>query len=265
MTVTIETLSAIMRICKYLFHADGSVTQDEIQVAYNFLKTFGEMNEQLMTEIMEGADAMTDDRALELIDEVDEAAKQQLSDLFAEIVCADGEIDEMEHKLYYTVKTACHLPDPTASESDAEEEPAPADPDDDIMPAFMVIRFDGVTYFQQSNEEGHALEDELAGWIGGKRVEVVRFTNPLNKLTEKLNLNQRHVIFMIARGATGTTGDNMPATLLYGGGYPLYGDIIVALETDGDYEIEGFATRSLLHEALDAVNEAVDGLLRSRS
>ena len=83
MTVTIETLSAIMRICKYLFHADGSATKEEIQVAYNFLKTFGEMNEQLMTQIMEGADAMTDDRALQLIDEVDEAAKQQLSDLFA--------------------------------------------------------------------------------------------------------------------------------------------------------------------------------------
>lgn len=262
MTVTIETLSAIMRICKYLFHADGSATKEEIQVAYNFLKTFGEMNEQLMTQIMEGADAMTDDRALQLIDEVDEAAKQQLSDLFAEIVCADGEIDEMEHKLYYTVKTECHLPDPSSTQDD--EEPAPVDPDDDIVPAFMIIRFDGVTTLRQSNGEGHALEDELAGWIGGKRVEVVRFTGPLNKLTEKLNLNQRHLVFLIARGAAGTTGDNMPATLLYGGGYPLYGDIIVALETDGDYEIEGFATKSLLNEALDAVNEAVDGLLRSK-
>ena len=170
----------------------------------------------------------------------------------------------MEHKLYYTVKTACHLPDPSSTQDDQEEEPAPADPADDIIPAFIVIRFDGVTTFQQSNGEGHALEDELAGWIGGKRVEVVRFTGPLNKLTEKLNLNQRHLVFLIARGAAGTTGDNMPATLLYGGGYPLYGDIIVALETDGDYEIEGFATKSLLNEALDAVNEAVDGLLRSK-
>ena len=69
---------------------------------------------------------------------------------------------------------------------------------------------------------------------------------------------------MVARNGYGdkTVGDNMTATILYGGGYPIYGNIVFALETDKGYEIEGFCTKSLLSETFEAINEAVDGLLR---
>jgi len=261
MTVTIRTLAAIWRISKYLMHADGSVTDDEIKPVYDFFKSFGEMNDEVFHQIVRDADDMTDTEAIRLVDALDDAAKQQLADLFADIVVADGELYESEQALYRTVQEECHLPDPTTSES--EEEDA-VDPDDEIVPGFILIRFDGVTSLRQSDQtEWSALEGQLAEWIGGKRVEIVRFTQPLNALSEQLNLNQRHVVFMLPRGGAGTAGDNMPATLLYGGGYPIFGNIIVALETDGDYEIEGFATRSLLGEALDAINAAVGGLLRN--
>lgn len=265
MTVTIRTLAAIWQIAKYLMHADGSVTDEEIKPVYDFYKSFGQMNEEIYQQIVREADELSNEEIIRLIDALDEAAKQQLADLFASIVVADGEVHKKEYELYQTVTEACGLPAPTGSESAVEaEETTPADPDDEIVPAFMIIRFDGMTSFKQSNQrEWGLLEPELANWIGGKRVEIVRFTKPLNALSEQLNLNERHLVFMIARGAAGTTGDNMPATLLYGGGYPLYGDIIIALETDGDYEIEGFATRSLFNEALNAVNAAVDGLLRT--
>ena len=267
MTVTVETLSAIMRICKYLFHADGSVTREELQPVHEFLTSFGEMNEQVYEAILRGADEVDDDRALQLVDGLDETAKQELANLFADIVVADGEIDENEQKLYLYVQEACYLPDPIVSESpDGEQESAASDSDDDdeIVPSFIVIRFDGMTSIWQSiKEDWNALEGELAGLIGGKRVEIIRFTPPLNALSEQLNLNLRHLVFMIPRGFNGTAGDNMPASILYGGGYPIFGDIIIALETDDDYEIEGFATRSLLGEALDAVNAAVNGLLRT--
>lgn len=265
MTVTIRTLAAIWRISKYLMHADGSVTDDEIKSVYDFFKTFGEINDEVFLQIMREAEDLSNEEIIRLIDALDEAAKQQLADLFASIVVADGEVHKKEYELYQTVTEACGLPAPTGSESAVEaEETTPADPDDGIVPCFMIIHYDGLCSFQQSNQrEWGLLEPELANWIGGKRVEIVRFTKPLNALSEQLNLNERHLVFMIARGAAGTTGDNMPASLLYGGGYPLYGDIIVALETDRDYEIEGFATNSLLNEALNAVNAAVDGLLRT--
>jgi hypothetical protein len=56
-------------------------------------------------------------------------------------------------------------------------------------------------------------------------------------------------------------GDNMTATLLYGGDYELFGNIIIALETDDGYEIEGFKMQSHLDKAFLAVDEAVGGLL----
>ena len=68
---------------------------------------------------------------------------------------------------------------------------------------------------------------------------------------------------MIARSHEDmTVGDNMPATILYGAGVPLYGNIVFALETDEDYEIEGFRTLGLFNEAMRAINEAVDGLIQ---
>ena len=267
MTVTIRTLAAIWRIAKYFMHADGSVNDDEIKPLYEFFKSFGQMNEEIYQQIVREADELSNDEIIRLVAALDEPAKQELSNLFAKIVVADGEVHKKEYELFQTVAEACGLPTPTSGcgkSAGEAEEAAPADPDDEIVPAFMIIRFDGMTSFKQSNQqEWGQLEPELASWIGGKRVEIVRFTKPLNALSEQLNLNERHLVFMIARGAAGTTGDNMPATLLYGGGYPLYGDIIIALETDGDYEIEGFATRSLFNEALNAVNAAVDGLLRT--
>ena len=54
----------------------------------------------------------------------------------------------------------------------------------------------------------------------------------------------------------------MPGTLLYGGGYPIYGNIVIALETDNGYEIEGFITQHILDMAFEEVNKAVDGLIR---
>lgn len=135
---------------------------------------------------------------------------------------------------------------------------------DEIAPGFIVIQFDGVTSVRQSIQtDWNTLEGELAGWIGGERVEIVRYSGPLNALSRQLRLFKRHLVFMLPRGSAETAGDNMPATLLYGGGYPIFGNIVIALETDEEYEIEGFSSRTLLGEALDAINEAVGGLLRT--
>ena len=135
---------------------------------------------------------------------------------------------------------------------------------DSIVPAFLVVDSHGVGDMRQCpDEDWSVLGKELASWIGARRVEVVRYTDPLIRVSEELNLLDRHVVFMIARGGqdSGTDGDNMPATILYDGGYPLYGDIVIALETD-DYHIEGFHSLSLFHEAMQVINDAVDGLIR---
>ena len=200
-------------------------------------------------------------------------AKQEIANVFARIVCED-ELTDQEKDLYFKISEYCGLPDPVGDsepedeeeeyEDDEEEEEEEIDEEDCIVPAFFVVNYHGMVRTQQSEaEDWDTLGKLLAKWIRADRVEIVRFTPPLNALTRELELNNRHLVFMVSRnGYDEEVGDNMPATILYGGGYPIYGNVVFALETDDGYEIEGFRSRSLLSEALDAVNDAVDGLLR---
>lgn len=255
MTVTIRTLAAIWRISKYLMHADGSVTDDEIKPVYDFFKTFGEMNDEIFLQIMREAEDLSNEETFRLVGALDEAAKQQISDLFASIVLADGEVHEKERELYQTINEACGLPDPQSDEEEATD-------DDAIEPAFFIVKDNGHVELRQSeNEDWNTLGAELASWVGARRVEVVRFTEPLNAITEKLGLVNHHLIFMIGVGGNMDAGDNAPATILYGGGNPLYGDIIIALESNDEYEIEGFRFKNLATHAIHFVNLAVDELL----
>ena len=279
MTVTFETLSAIYRIAKYFIYADGEMTQDEVKPLFDFFGTFPDIDKEKLDFIMDNGEKMTDARAIELISGLDEDGKQQMANLFAKIICVDGELTDDEKRLFFRVRDLCNLPDPQSDDSAEEEEsgqapaaapaPAPAaeEEDDTIMPAFIVVTFQGFCSFEQSpNRDWGTLGGELAEWIGADGVEVVRYTPALNKLSEQLRLNQRHLVFMVARNGYGdkTVGDNMPATILYGRGYPLYGNIVFALETDQGYEIEGIITKKLLLETANAINEAVDGLLRMK-
>ena len=255
MTVTIRTLAAIWRISKYLMHADGSVTDDEIKPVYDFFKTFGEMNDEILIQIMREAEDLSNEETIRLVGALDEAAKQQISDLFASIVLADGEVHEKERELYQTINEACGLPDPQSDEEEATD-------DDAIEPAFFIVKDNGHVELRQSeNEDWNTLGAELASWVGARRVEVVRFTEPLNAITEKLGLVNHHLIFMIGVGGNRDAGDNAPATILYGGGNPFYGDIIIALESNNEYEIEGFRFKNLATHAIHFVNLAVDELL----
>lgn len=276
MTVTFETLSAIYRIAKYFIYADGDMTDEEVKPLFDFFQTFPDIDKEKLDFIMKSGDEMADSRAVELISGLDADGKQQMSNLFAKIICTDGQLTDDEKRLFFRVRDLCDLPDPESEDSEDEEESGQAPPpaaapaaeeDDTIMPAFIVVTYQGFCTFEQSpNRDWGTLGGELADWIGADGVEVVRYTPALNALSEKLRLNQRHLVFMVARNGYGdkTVGDNMPATILYGRGYPLYGNIVFALETDQGYEIEGIITKKLLVETATAINEAVDGLLRMK-
>ena len=267
MNATGEILAAIYRVAKHLIFADDTPKDEEIQPLYDFFQTFPAVDQELLNKIMGTGEEMDDTRALILIKGLDDDGKQQVSNLFAKIICADNELTDKEKELFFKVKDLCELPDPI--DENAEEEPEaeePAEEEEEIIPAFMVANFYGIVSVHQSEHEDWAtLGDELASWMGCDRVEVVRFTPALNAISEELHLNGRHLVFMVARNGYGdkTVGDNMTATLLYGGGYPIYGNIVFALETDQGYEIEGFRTKSLLNETFETVNNAVDGLLRT--
>lgn len=260
MKVTLETLAAIYKISVHLASADGEVSNNEVKHLFEFFQKFEGLDQNTVRQLMEYGESMDDARALQLIANTDDEAKQEIANVFAGIVC-EGDLTEQEKNLYFRISEYCNLPDPVDDNSQPDPE---EDEEDRIIPAFFSVNFHGMVSMHQSEaEDWDTLGDQLAEWIGADRVEIVRYTRPLNALTEQLELNGRHLVFMVARnGYSQTVGDNMPATLLYGGGYPIYGNVVFALETDQGYEIEGFRSRSLFTEALNAVNNAVDGLLR---
>jgi len=259
MTVNLDNLAAIFNLAKELSTSDGEVKEEELRILWDFFQTFGEMNSSVLGFIMSTGDKMSFEEACSNIAGLDDGAKQQISNLFAKIVCADGDLTEDERDLYCQIGELCGLPGP---ETAGETEEAP---EDAIIPAFILVNYYGIATIKQSeHEDWNTLGDEIASWMGCDRVEVVRYTPALNAISEKLNLNARHIVFMVARNGYGdkTVGDNMPGTLLYGGGYPIYGNIVIALETDNGYEIEGFITQHILNMAFEEVNKAVDGLIR---
>ncbi|MBO4468838.1 MAG: TerB family tellurite resistance protein [Bacteroidales bacterium] len=282
MTVTLETLGAIYRIAKYFIYADGDLTEDEVKPVFDWFQTFPDITKEKLDYIMDlGEHKLTDARAIELIAGLDADGKQQMANLFAHIICADGQLTDEEKALWFRVRDLCELPDPQSDDEPEEEPeqesfsqaPAPApghaaqeesDEEDEIDPTFIIVNFYGQVSFKQSvHEDWSTLGGEIEQWLNADGLEVVRYTPALNAITEKLSLNERHLVFLIDRhSGQKTVGDNMPATILLGRGYPLYGNIAFALETDKGYEIEGFLTRSLVLEVLDEVNAAVDGLLR---
>lgn len=269
MTVTYETLAAIYHIAKIFIYADGEMSKEELKPLLDFYDTFPDLQGEKFDMVLQHGDKMETERAIELISALDADGKQQMSNLFAKIICIDNELTDDEKDLFFKVRDVCGLPDPEFGES-KEEEPAAREPENDpdtepIIPAYIVVTYRGKCRIEQSEHENWSdLGGELADWIGASGVEIVRFTPALNKLSEELRLNKRHLVFMVARnGYDHTVGDNMPATLLYGRGYPLYGNIVFALETDQGYEIEGIVTRKLLKETIAAINNAVDGLLSS--
>lgn len=260
MKITFETLAAVYKLSVHLASADGEVSSNEVRHLFEFFQKFEGLDQDTVNKIMAYGEAMENARALQVIKEADEEAKQEIANVFAKTVCED-ELADNERSLYLKISEYCNLPAPV---DDSEPEPE-VDEEDAVIPSFFSVDFNGMVAIHQSEaEDWSTLGDELAQWIGADRVEVVRYTRPLNALTEQLNLNGRHLVFMVARNGYGdrTVGDNMPATILYGGGYPIYGNIVFALETDSGYKIEGIRSRNLFGAVVDAVNNAVDGLLR---
>lgn len=265
MKVTFETLAAIYRLANHLAQADGQLQDSEVETMVDFIKVFGLDMETFRKLVSYGLEGISDREAISLVAQLDAEGKQKVANLFAKVVCSDQELSESEKSLYFQISDYCGLPDPeTEDEAEPEPEQEPEQEEGEIVPAYIVANYRGVASVRQcEHEDWSQLGPEVASWIHARTVEVVRFTPRLNEISQRLNLNARHLVFMLPRSTDATLGDNMTGTILYGTGYEIMGDIVFALETDKGYEIEGFRTKSLLNEVFQYVNEAVGGLLRT--
>ena len=137
--------------------------------------------------------------------------------------------------------------------------------EDKIPPTFIVVKTSGlIDIWQTETNDWSEVEMALCEALDAERLEVVRFTPRLNNLNQELCLPGRHLVFLMDRNAAMKEDacDNMTGTILYGSGYEIMGDIVLALETDEGYHIEGMQSFKKECAVFDAVNDAVGGLLR---
>ena len=258
-------LAAAIRMAKKLAAVDRDVQRSELHKMTEFLLQF-DVDKEAVEDILYYSDVMDDLEAVDLITKLDEKSKRMVSELLVKVACADEELPDEERELYFRILNVCRLPDPNAPEEEETEVEEPAREEPEVIPAFILVKYDGLTSLRQSENTRWAdLRPEIASWLEADRVEIVRFTPRLTDLTRQLNLNNCHLVLIVDRDGSLSedVGDNMPATLLYGASYPLFGHALIALETDDDYKIEGIRTQSLIDEIYIAVNQAVGGLLRT--
>lgn len=256
MNLTYEQLGAIFRLCVYMMQADGEITSKEVVPFRRFLYRFDGMDQEILNEIMRvGQYEVTDERALQLIAGLDDDTKREVADLLADTVVSDGQYSEKEEELLDALVESCGLPAPVI-EGYGE---------DKIPPTFIAVKTSGlIEIWQTETNEWSEVEGALCEAVGAERLEVVRFTPILNQLTEALGLNGRHLVFLMDRNAAMKEDvcDNMTGTILYGRGYEIMGDIVLALETDEGYDVVGMESFKKECAVFDAVNDAVGGLMR---
>ena len=259
MKLSLQELAAIYKLVSTIITADEEIKSEEIDVLYDFFESVGAYQENMVDQIIDVSDnQLSQEDATTIVAHCDADTKQIVANLLAKVAGCDGEISSQEVEIFNNLKEICELPDPIADKDD--------DNDETIIPAFIVVRTNGVVKLYQTESTGYpTLDNELAALIGAERLEVVRYTAPLNAISEHVGLTDHHLVFLIDRNgyARPDAGDNMTGTLLYGAGQEIIGDIIFALESDNGYNISGIVeSNTLLNKIYNTINNAVGGLLR---
>lgn len=259
MKATLEMLAAIYKASMILVTADDNPKQESLQPLIDFFYNIEGFHEEMLKMAVQHSEEQLDiEQVVDIISQFDEDAKQQFIDTLVQIACSNGEITPNETKVLNALMKMCELPSPSILKTKEEYQ-------NDIEPTFIIARTNGLARpFATSDEDWRALDEALAAQIGAERLEVVRFTAPLNALSTHIGLNDYHLIFLVDRNSytKSNIGDNMTGTLLYGSGQEILGDIIFALESDNGYKITGIRSSQLLNKIYSSINETVGGLLR---
>ena len=258
MKVTIELLGAICKLGYCIISADGEFKREAVNILSDFFYNIDGFNDEAMEMVVDCANnKLSLERAVEIISTMDVDAKQKVIDLYADIVRTDDPFSDRKLEMFNGTIKLCGMPQPTT--------PLVDDPDDVISPTFIIAQTNGFARpFQSEAKDWQQLDADLGEQIGAERLEVVRYTAPLNDLSKRVGLVGYHLVFLVDRNgyAKEDIGDNMTGTILYGSGAEIRGDIIFALETDKDYELKGVESMVLLDNIYYAVNDAVGNLLR---
>ena len=138
---------------------------------------------------------------------------------------------------------------------------------DDNLDAKGVIKVYPQGYFYAAEVEDDAFESlsDLAELIGADGVDIVHYSEPLNRMTKVLCRGEHqgyHIAMAVDRdGYAKDLPDNMPGTLLYGHGMEIRGTVILLLE-DEKYNLLPIKGLKFFYKLTQMLNAATGGLTR---
>lgn len=129
MKVSYTQLKAIVSIAHDVFHSD-EFCDEAAAILVNFIYGFFNSDYDESRKLYAAAREMDSEDAMHEIKNIDDRYKQEISNLFADIMLANGAIYQKEAELFLKLVQECDLPMPNcasweryASEDSSEEEP----------------------------------------------------------------------------------------------------------------------------------------------
>jgi uncharacterized tellurite resistance protein B-like protein len=109
MIFTNQELAAILRLAYAMANADGKITNEETQMIVLEMKRFGVglNNAQLIAEI---GDKMSYGECCQMVSNMTAEEKKYVTAFLGTLICADGDVDDSEMKLWSLISTLCDLP-----------------------------------------------------------------------------------------------------------------------------------------------------------
>ena len=129
----------------------------------------------------------------------------------------------------------------------------------------IMIYPQGYFYVSEVEQDSFDSLSELAELIDADGVDIVHYSEPLNRMTKVLCRDEHkdcHIAMVVDRdGYAKDLPDNMPGTLLYGHGMEIRGTVILVLE-DEKYNLRPIKGLAFFDMCLRMLNAATAGLTR---
>lgn len=116
MVFTNEELSAILRLAHAMANADGKITKEETGMIFLELHRFGvdQAKAKLLAEI---GDKMSYAEACQIVSRMTTQEKRYVTAYLGTLICADGDINDSELKLWSLITALCDLPQMSIGEA----------------------------------------------------------------------------------------------------------------------------------------------------
>lgn len=269
-------LAAVVSVALILMNYDDNIDDREVLSLKKSLQDQYNITEDQIKELVEYAQKMEVEDALQHIKGFDAAGKQFASNFFGNIILADGQLTQAEKDVYFQLLGNCDLPNfqeeslhqnlggeqqeqqQQQAHSD-ESQPVSSAATMPIAPTFLSLRYVPMTNtYAQAIPTFPQFEERpithFKEYYGAEEIYIAHNTDVLNVLSEKINIPGMKVGILYPKSG-GLL--NKAATSL--AGFDIRGSAAFCLEDEEGYA-HGFTTRGDLTYLVNALEYLLNNI-----